>query len=264
MDKKSTASYTVPNSKAYDCSDDIDIHTITEKSAKLNDIITKIKSIPSTHAIKQKLLDMATSLKTESGIDGADRVDVIKSFISATDVITDAMGWIERGIDDVYLTRIMDMLARENLSAAAMSKANAELEGFYKTGNYVKDNYAAIWQDEFTIGKGEYDMPLYERIESAIERARKKINSGDGNDYIMLKELVSYISGKYDYSGYKNTFGRSSKECVAVVSNINFALLNLAKTDRNDIATKESGKLWLDTLGSKISAHGGQIIKNGE
>ena len=156
-------------------------------------------------------------------------IDGIENFIDATGSIVEALGWMDRGIDDVYLGRIMTMLSDANISSSAISTANAELEGFYRTGAEAKEDLAEYWQDEFAMSEEEEFMPLYERIESAISRAKERIDSNDGNDYIMLKELVSYISGVYEYDGYENKFGRSASDCEAVVSNINFALNNLEK-----------------------------------
>ena len=248
--------------EAYTYSGDIADHPITEEQKKLDAAITEISSVSTTHQIKDQLLSKANELKTSGSVDG------IESFIGSIDYIIDALGWIDNGIDDVFFTRIMDMLVDANLSAATIAKANSELAGFYETGNDVKENYAAIWQDEFTMSEAEYEMPLYERIESAIERAKARIDSSDGKDYKMLKELVSYISSKYEYKGYENQYGRNSGEAEAVVSNINFALSNLEKIDSGELSTElttyKSGEIWLDTLGSKISAHGGQIIQQGD
>ena len=59
----------------------------------------------------------------------------------------------------------------------------------------------------------------------------------------------------------------NADNCEIIVSNINFTLSNLEKIEagtlKTELTTYNSGEMWLDTLGSKISAHGGQIIKQG-
>ncbi len=248
--------------EAYTYSGDIDAHPINAAREELDETIAVLNNLQTEHAIKQKLIDRADELMRTGTIDG------IENFIDATGSIVEALGWMDRGIDDVYLGRIMTMLSDANISSSAISTANAELEGFYRTGAEAKEDLAEYWQDEFAMSEEEESMPLYERIESAICRAKERIDSNDGNDYIMLKELVSYISGVYEYDGYENKFGRSASDCEAVVSNINFALNNLEKIDRGELDTElttfKSGEVWLDTLGSKISAHGGQIIQQGD
>ncbi len=233
-------------------------HPITSAVSDLSEVESKIQAINTTHVIKDSLLTKTTELKTAGSVDG------IENFIAATEKITDALSWMESGINDVYISRIMDILVDADISASAITVANDELAGFYNTGNAAKENLNAIWQDEFTMSEEEYELPLYARIESAITRAKARIDSNDGNDYIMLKELVSYISGKYEYAGNENSFGRNAGECEAVVSNINFTLKNLDTDVETELTTYKSGEIWLDTLGSKISAHGGQIIKQGD
>lgn len=242
----------------YTYSGDISEHPITKERENLTEAITTISAINTEHEIKNTLLTKANTLLMQGSVDG------IRSFISATGSIIDALGWMDRGIDDVYIGRIMDLLVEQSMSAAAITTANSQLAGFYETGAEVKDNYAAIWQDEFTMPEDEYELPLYERIASAITRAKARIDSDDGNDYIMLKELVSYVSGMYGYTGYENSYGRNSGEAEAVVCNINFALKNLDSNVKTELTSFKSGEIWLDTLGSKISAHGGQIIKQGD
>lgn len=247
---------------AYTYTGDINDHPITAARASLDETISDLNSLSTEHEIKTKLLAKADTLKTDGTVDG------IESFIEATASIIDALDWMSKGIDDVYLDRIMTLLSDADISASAVSTANNELAGFYRPGSEAKEKWADAWQDEFTMSEDDYDKPLYERLESAITRAKARIDSNDGNDYIMLKELVSYVSGKYEYTGYENPFGRNTDECEAVVSNINFALANLEKMGKGELDTElttyNSGEIWLDTLGSKISAHGGQIIKQGD
>ena len=237
-------------------------HPITAARAELTEKKAELEALDTAHPLKQKLLAKAEALGTYGTVDGID------NFISASGSITEALGWMARGIDDVYIGRLMTILDETDISSSAVSQVNAELEGFYRTGAEAKSKWAELWQDEFSMPEDELDKPLYERIESAVSRARARIEADSGTDYIMLRELVSYISGIYGYEGYENPYGRNADECEAVVSNINFTLSNLEKMDRGELDTElsefRSGELWLDTLGSKISAHGGQIIKQGD
>ncbi len=246
----------------YTYSGEIEDHPITAARERLEPTIAKLNGLDTEHEIKQKLVEKANELKTTGTVDGID------NFISANSSIVSALGWMARGIDDVYMERLMTILFESDISASAVSQVNSELSGFYRTGAEAEAIWADLWQDEFCMPEEDLERPLYERIESAVARARARIDSNDGNDYIMLKELVSYISGMYEYAGYENPFGRNANECEAVVNNINFTLSNLEKMDRGELDTEltmfRSGELWLDTLGSKISAHGGQIIQQGD
>lgn len=212
--------------------------------------------------IKTGLLEKAEYLKTNGTVDG------IESFMSTSSMIADALSWIDEGMDDVYINRIMNMLVENDMSAESVAKAESELQGFYTLGRDAKEKWEQNCGEEYTISDEELDKPLYERALDAIKRAKAKIDSNDGKDYKMLKELVSYMSGKYQYAGYENSFGMNADNCEIIVSNINFTLSNLEKIESGELKTElsnyNSGEMWLDTLGSKISAHGGQIIKQGD
>lgn len=246
----------------YEYTGEADEHPILDEKAKLDTVISELNSLETTHEMKQLLTDKAEELKISGSIDG------IEGFITTSSYLIDALGWIDEGIDDIYIGRIMTMLAESKLSAVSLSDAQSELSGFYTLGSEAKAIYADKWQDEFTMSAEEEQQPLYERLKNAIARARARIDSGDGNDYKMLKELVSYASGKYAYTGYEDPFGMSAERCEAIVNNINFTLSNLEKIDSGELSNEmtviRSGEIWLDTLGSKISAHGGQILKQGD
>ena len=237
-------------------------HPIIAARAELSETVEAIAGLETDHAIKAKLSEKAEELMVPGTVDG------IENFISAIGSVTDALRWMDRGIDDVYIERVMTILSDEDMSSSAVTSANSELSGFYRTGAEAEAIWADKWQDEFCMPEEDLEKPLYERIESAVTRAKARIDSNDGNDYIMLKELVSYLSRKNGYEGYGNEFGRNTDECEAIVNNINFTLSNLEKMDRGELDTEltmfRSGDMWLDTLGSKISAHGGQIIKQGD
>lgn len=235
-------------------------HPITAAKANLDKLKTKLNALEDSE-IKTKLIVKADSLTASGTVDG------IETFLSTANMLTDALGWIEQGMDDVYIRRIMKKLTDSNMSAEALSLADAELKGFYTLGSAAKKKWETNCGEEYTISDEELNQPLYTRAINAINRAKAKIDSNDGKDYKMLKELVSYMSGKYQYTGYENAYGMNADNCEIIVSNINFTLSNLEKIEagtlKTELTTYNSGEMWLDTLGSKISAHGGQIIKQG-
>lgn len=247
---------------AYKYEGEMSVHPITAAREKLNTIIDGLNAVTSDNEVKTKLLEKANELKTAGSVDG------IENFTDTASSVTDALNWISQGIDDVYISRLMSHLADNNISASAIASVNAELNGFYTTGAEAAQTRESIWQTEFSMSEAEKSQPLYERIAGAVQRAKARIDSNDGKDYKMLKELVSYISGKNQYDGYENPYGMNASACEAVVNNINYAIANLEKMDKGELSTElttyKSGERWLDTLGSKISAHGGQIIKCGD
>lgn len=237
-------------------------HPMKEEAVKLAEIATTLENIDTEHPVKEKLISKASELKTSGSVDSAE------SFIGMIDNIIDALTWSAEGINDVYINRLLDILADSDVSSLSVSKVVSLLDGFYVTGEEAAQTRSDSWQNEFSMSDEELTQPLYLRIQNAISRAKARIDSGDGKDYKMLKELVSYLSGKYEYEGYENSYGMNADSCEAAVSNINFTLANLEKMDKGELSTEltqfESGELWLDDKGSKISAHGGQIIKSGD
>ena len=245
----------------YEYTGDMENHPMKKARERLDGLVEKLNSL-SESDIKTGLLEKAEYLKTNGTVDG------IESFMSTSSMIADALSWIDEGMDDVYINRIMNMLVENDMSAESVAKAESELQGFYTLGRDAKEKWEQNCGEEYTISDEELDKPLYERALDAIKRAKAKIDSNDGKDYKMLKELVSYMSGKYQYAGYENSFGMNADNCEIIVSNINFTLSNLEKIESGELKTElsnyNSGEMWLDTLGSKISAHGGQIIKQGD
>lgn len=247
---------------AYKYEGDMAEHPITAEKARIDEMITNLETIETDSEVKIKLLEKANELKSSGS------VDAIENFMSTTPSVVDALSWIDKGIDDVYIDRMMTYLTKEDVSTVSLASVNNELSPFYKTGAEVADNLSDIWQNEFTMSEEEKTQPLYERIENAVKRAKARIDSGDVKDYKMLKELVSYLSGKNEYEGYENAYGMDAESCEAIVNNINFTLSNLEKMDNGELLTEltefKSGEMWLDDKGSKISANGGQIIKQGD
>lgn len=237
-------------------------HPVTEAINELNQLVEGIDGTSASDELKNIIKERA-AVMAEVGT-----VDSIKSLTSTVQMLLDAQSWIDEGIDDVYLTRLVNRAVENNLSADAVTEVGNELKGFYALGSEAKERFSAAWQDEFTMSEADEQLPLYERIKEAINNAKARIDSNDGKDYKMLKELVSYASGMYSYEGYENHYGMSADRCEAIVNNINFTLANLEKIDNGELSTEltsyKSGEMWLDDLGSKISAHGGQIIKQGD
>lgn len=251
---------------AYKYDGDMKNHPITAAREELNKMIERLNEISSDSEIKVKLIEKANQLKVSGSVDAIE--EFMASAETAAELAAEALSWAEKGVNDMYINRLMDYLADRDVSAEAVEKVNAELDGFRKTGAEVCDTLSSSWQGEFKMTEEEKSLTLYERTANAVARAKERIDSDDGRDYKMLKELVSYVSGKNGYAGYENSYGMDAASCEAVVSNINFALSNLQKADSGELETElsefTSGEIWLDDNGSKISAHGGQIIKQGD
>lgn len=175
-----------------------------------------------------------------------------------------ASEWIERGIDPWYFERLNTMLTEDGISDETISKYCSEVSAFNALGKDLDENIIRDMGEEFVMSDAERDMSLAERMAASISRAKAQIDSYPEENYIMLKELISYITRGDDpkYTDTQHTYGIDAATCEYVVANINFTLQNLGgKPYIEGDGVYRSGTMWLDKYGSKISVGGGQIIE---
>lgn len=184
-----------------------------------------------------------------------------------TNVIIDSLDWSTGLVNENYFNRLFNYLEENNYTVPAFKFASQELDGFNTKGQDVSSDTILDIGLEWCISGEDMELTLIERLSKANNLAKKYINDNPNKNPIMLRELVGYTENCYKDKGelYYNVFGMNASTCEYIVNTIYFALGNLEKIDKGELDTRmetiDSGEVWLDNMGSKISAHGGQVIQ---
>ena len=183
-----------------------------------------------------------------------ERISLQDKLEAYTNMDADLQKLIDSGVNKAYF---------ERLKACADEQRDfvvEQIEKFNRTGSELDPMIEKDLELQLPMSAEDENIPLIDRLKTAYERARALIE-GEPGKYIMLEELCGYIDG-----GTK--FGLDADSCEYLVSNINFALSNIEKINSGELSTSispiKADTVWLDTLGSAISANAGQIIVGGD
>lgn len=230
---------------------------VSEAKARLSEVIAEAQADESE--IAKYVAEKGSELM--SGTPSAENIDELISVYKGSKTLDE---WIKNDIDPYYFERLNNMLIAEDFSALAIDTYITEIEKFKAAGNELDERIVRDIGPELIMSEEEKSMPLYERIARAVSAAKAQIDSYPEENYVMLKELISYVTrgDNEKYCDNVNVYGSDADTCEYVIANINFTLKNLDGNARiSEEMQYNSGAVWLDKYGSKISAHGGQVLE---
>lgn len=230
---------------------------VTEAKAALADVVSAAGNEDS--AIARYVYEKGNELLADTS-----SAENINEIISIYNGYKNTEAWILQDLNPYYFERLNSMVSDDGFSVLAVSKYVSEIEKFNATGNEIDEKIVRDMGPELVMSDEDKKKPLYERIASAVLAAKEQIDKYPDEDYVMLRELISYMTSGSDskYCDNVNIYGADADMCEYVVANINFALKNLdGRAKLDEVQQYRSGSVWLDKYGSKISAHGGQVIE---
>lgn len=242
--------------------EDEDAKPVTEAKAALEEALETIPE-DTADGVLQYIREKASEYISEEHI----TVEKLEKVCELLDCYNSASEWIGRGIDPWYFERLNTMLSESGLDDETITKYCDEVSAFNAKGSELDADILRDMGEEFVMSDAEKEMPLIERIADAVSRAKAQIDKYPGENYIMLKELISYVSRGDDpkYTDVRHIYGVDAATCEYIVTNINFTLKNLdGKASVESDGKYRSGTMWLDKYGSKISAGGGQVIEGND
>lgn len=192
----------------------------------------------------------------------SDFVNNLPDYMARLKSVSDAGEWSAAGnANCTYFARLTDYYSSSEDKVTARDYVYNKMQDFYKTGDEAAKNLEFLGEI-FSMPEEQRTMTLKQRMDNCVLRAEEYLAEKDNTEeYIMLNELIRYI-------GANDKFGMDANTCEYIVNDINLALENLEKIDKGELNTSiakvRSGEQWLDDKGSKISAHGGQVIKGGD
>ncbi|MGN0243881.1 MAG: discoidin domain-containing protein [Lachnospiraceae bacterium] len=235
---------------------------VDDKKAELQGVVNQIPA-DTTDVVLSFIRSEGLAALEDTYVDAVALGDLIDLY----DYYFQSLTWIEQDINPVYFERLNQMLADQSLSAASINTYVKEMNLFLATGKELSEDVIRDMGPEYVMSDEEKDMTLVERMAGAVQRAKAQIDRYPNENYIMLKELISYITrgDNPNYTDTKHVYGTDASTCEYIVTNINYTLQNLdGRPYLTDEMQYESGTTWLDKYGSKISAGGGQIIEGGD
>ena len=231
---------------------------------------TKLDSIDLTIIEDQSFRSYIERKISEYRGDELVTAEAIDELCNLASYYTQSIDWIDRDLNPNFIRRLNESVVENEFSNTALYRYLNEISGFNALGKDLDENIIRDMGPEYTMSEEEKEQPLIERMNSAIESAKARIDASPTEDYTMLKELISYMTAGDDpkYTDLKHEYGSDADTCEYIVTNINFTLDNLEEMDAGELSavhdTYSSGDVWLDKYGSKISAGGGSIIKVGD
>ena len=231
---------------------------------------TRLESIDIDAIADQAFKSYIEQKIAEYGSDEYVTAEAIDEVCRLAQYYTQSVSWIERDINPNFLRRLNESAAASGFTNTAVYRYLNEISGFNALGKDLDENIIRDMGPEYAMSEEEKEQPLIERMNSAIARAKARIDANPTEDYTMLKELISYMTAGGDpkYTDLAHEYGSDADTCEYIVTNINFTLDNLEKMDAGELSavhdSYSSGDVWLDKYGSKISAGGGSIIKVGD
>ncbi|MGN1115807.1 MAG: discoidin domain-containing protein, partial [Candidatus Ornithomonoglobus sp.] len=237
--------------KAYSGGEDL----TAQAKEKLQAVIEQLNGI-NNDTVKSRYIDKANALNASDTV----CAEEIERFVGSVPYIVTCDDYAENGgADAVYFGRLIDNVNEKECSSDAVQLLISEIKAFSKTGAEVYEYQKKMFGNAFyDMNDEQKGMTLYARLNAAVAAAKAYLeDKQDADEYVMLNELIGYVSDS-------DAYGMNAEKCEYIVNDIFFALDNLAKIDAGELDTRlneiKSGELWLDNKGSKISAHGGQII----
>ena len=231
---------------------------------------TKLDSIDLTIIEDQSFRSYIERKLSEYRGDELVTAEAIDELCNLASYYTQSIDWIDRDLNPNFIRRLNESVVENEFSNTALYRYLNEISGFNALGKDLDENIIRDMGPEYTMSEEEKEQPLIERMNSAIESAKARIDANPTEDYTMLKELISYMTAGDDpkYTDLSHEYGSDADTCEYIVTNINFTLDNLEEMDAGGLSavhdTYSSGDVWLDKYGSKISAGGGSIIKVGD
>ena len=233
------------------------IHPSIQAKENLAALKTQIETELAGKDILVPVLSAVNNVLAEADILSS---EMIQWYIRGLGQAAAVSNWIDTGINENYFTRLMANLGQAENQSDVIINTNKELIRFNKLGKDLSPGIKCDLAEEYIMSDAQKEQTLMARLVDAVTKARVKTTSAPGK-YVMLEELCGYVDGT-------SAYGLDADSCEYLVNNINFALSNLEKIEMGvldtSIADVKSGSVWLDTMGSKISAHGGQIITGGD
>ncbi|MGN0163071.1 MAG: discoidin domain-containing protein, partial [Candidatus Ornithomonoglobus sp.] len=237
--------------KAYSGGEDL----TAQAKEKLQAVIEQLNGI-NNDTVRSRYIDKANALNASDTV----CAEEIERFVGSVPYIVTCDDYAENGgADAVYFGRLIDNVNEKECSSDAVQLLSSEIKAFSKTGAEVYEYQKKMFGNAFyDMNDEQKGMTLYARLNAAVAAAKAYLaDKPDADEYVMLNELIGYVSDS-------DAYGMNAEKCEYIVNDIFFALDNLAKIDAGELDTRlneiKSGELWLDNKGSKISAHGGQII----
>ena len=231
---------------------------------------TKLDSIDLTIIEDQSFRSYIERTISEYRGDELVTAEAIDELCNLASYYTQSIDWIDRDLNPNFIRRLNESVVENEFSNTALYRYLNEISGSNALGKDLDENIIRDMGPEYTMSEEEKEQPLIERMNSAIESAKARIDANPTEDYTMLKELISYMTAGDDpkYTDLRHEYGSDADTCEYIVTNINFTLDNLEEMDAGGLSavhdTYSSGDVWLDKYGSKISAGGGSIIKVGD
>lgn len=231
-------------------------HPTAQARESLNALKTRLETDLAGEEILTPILTALSGVIAEADILSA---EMINWYVEGLSNVTSVTDWIDTGINANYFNRLIAKLGQDGNNSETIVDTNKELIRFSRLGKDIPNSIICDLAEEYLMTDVQNDQSLMQRLTDAVTNAHAKTAPAPGK-YKMLEELCGYVDGG-------SSLGLDADSCEYLVNNLNYALYNLQKIETGTLDTSitpvQSGSVWLDTMGSKISAHGGQIIIGG-